>query len=111
MGEDLAWGVWFSNGVRALETSVNSYYDDAVIALYPNPAQDVITVELDQKIDFYPDQINVYNVNGTQILRSRSVISTGHRHRIQLDQVPGGYYIIELVDGNGNAVRRGFIKG
>lgn len=110
-GEDIAWGVWFSNGIRALETPVRNYYDESVLAIYPNPAQGEITVELDQKSDFHPGQINVYNVNGTQVLRTGSIKSTDNRHRIQLDQIPGGYYIIELVDENGNAVRRGFIKG
>ena len=63
---------------------------------YPNPAMDNIVVECSQA-SLKGDKINVFNLNGELIL-SKSVQQNRFTHKLNLDEVSPGMYIIQYIN-------------
>jgi hypothetical protein len=78
------------------------YYDAPVeinelqssqILLYPNPANDIITIETSTTPT--QSQLSIMNING-QVLITRQI--TGPKTQIDISSLPGGVYFIRLTN-------------
>ncbi len=78
-------------------TSVNEFtFDDEAIAVFPNPAQDEITIQL---INSKSAEMNMalYDLLGQEILTQKINFTEGISQRnIMLDNVPNGIYLLKL---------------
>lgn len=73
------------------------------VRLYPNPARDLVTLELDTPLT--GAQIRVFDLQGKLV--HRSVWPDGiRRHSLQLGHLPRGQYQVEI----GNGVERGVVN-
>jgi len=62
---------------------------NATIRIYPNPAVDVINIELSQELNFV---ISLFNTGGKLIL------SASNKNRINISAIPQGIYLLEITD-------------
>lgn len=74
--------------IKANETlAASSFSRDSALTLYPNPAQDYITLRATQQIG----EISVYNVLGQEVLST----SAGLQKRLQIAHLQPGFYFIK----------------
>lgn len=71
-----------------LVTSINEL-SNSRISIYPNPASDIITLDIDGQLTF---QANIYTLDGTVI---KSVTNS---RQIDIKDVPSGTYVVEIID-------------
>lgn len=68
---------------------------DALI--YPNPAEDFITVAFSNKIE-NPIQIELFDISGKQILSKKE--NPTSKFEIAVAQLPSGTYLLNLISGS-----------
>ena len=108
----------FSDGIRCYEDSVTGFYhflsmDSCTytyvginpnkkdqIMLYPNPANDKITIQMPEP--FYKGQISIQNLNG-QIIMQQPITSPSVQ--IDVSTLPCGVYVVKVMGGNGVIMR------
>jgi len=56
--------------------------------IYPNPAQDLITLEMN--VD---DTVRIFNINGAKVLEKK--LNAG-RHEIKINQLSQGIYTVQV---------------
>lgn len=98
-----------SHGCGSFSTHIDEIASAAIpnsetIKLYPNPTSELIHLELGK-----PNYQNwvVYSLNGKRVLNGNVNSS---RLSINAKVLPAGTYIIEILDGNQNSVKKRFIK-
>jgi hypothetical protein len=104
-GTGFSKGLAIAFGCRIMNDAVESN----IISVYPNPAKDVLNVELKSTIN-EKVVVRVTDVSG-RLLISKEVYSTEATTFITLniDQLKAGYYFIETKTAGSNAVNR-FVK-
>ncbi len=76
-----------------------------VVSLYPNPVQDILSVEVTNSS---LNEVEVYNLNGV-LMMGRSLV--GNKAEIDVQAWPTGMYLIRLMgDNNETLMQRKFIK-
>lgn len=65
------------------------------LVIYPNPVADVLFLNLDEDI---PTEIEIFNSAGQIILRSQN--ANAHPEKIDLSNLPSGFYFIKLTQMN-----------
>ena len=64
--------------------------------IYPNPAQNIVQVEVKQNIDF--DRIELVDITGRSIKEWQwNATST---MQLDISDVPDGYFLLQMVKGN-----------
>lgn len=89
-------------------TLVNSIADNQLSSnmhLFPNPANELVTLSLDQKIT--DGTVKLYTVTGQVVLEKSKL--AGDRFTLNIESLAKGAYFIELFE-NGNASRMKLIK-
>ena len=78
--------------------------------LYPNPALDRLTIELDDGLAHEQAyQVKLYDLQG--ITRYKGVMPAySYVHNIEVQNLASGMYILELSDKEGKVLRRKFVK-
>lgn len=66
---------------------------DNKVSIYPNPAQDVFTIELDVT---GPISVELYNLSGQRILTKRNSYS---KDRIDISSLRPGLYLVQVISG------------
>lgn len=61
--------IWTDLGTHII-TNINTFKDDIVVTLYPNPTTGLVKIHLDRK-DIREVEITVYNSSGTQVFRNQ----------------------------------------
>ena len=76
-------------------------FEETMLAIYPNPAQDHITIETEH----YIDEIKVFNTQG-----SKMNIDQPENDRLDISHLNEGLYFIKTRDKDGNWSQSRFIK-
>jgi len=76
------------------------------IKLYPNPATDYIALEIPPEFEMINTQADILDVSG-KILKS--VELTGHKPYLYTGDLPGGLYLLRLINKQGFVSKR-FVK-
>jgi len=76
-----------------------------IISLYPNPAQNSITVDLNA---YTGSDIRIYNIQGKLVKTVPSLLNV-LKHKIDIADLPSGFYILSIDTPNG-AVQKKFSK-
>ncbi|MCP4123303.1 MAG: T9SS type A sorting domain-containing protein [Bacteroidetes bacterium] len=77
------------------------------INLYPNPVMDVLNVSY-QLEDANSAVISVYAIDGQEV--ARQLVNNPVRTELDVSDLTGGIYILQLVDGNGTSQTIKFVK-
>ncbi len=72
--------------------------------IYPNPAEDLLTINLDNEIT---GRLNVYDLTGQIVLTQD--IQSALKLEIDIKKIPSGLYIIKLICSKGNYTSK-FVK-
>ncbi len=77
----------------------------ANISVYPNPARDIINVELEENIEF--GNITIMNASG-MVLKSISINDSNMM--IDISELPTGTYLLKTEDAEGKLILKRFVK-
>ena len=103
------WGVWFSNGERTLVDLEEVNLETMDFTLSPNPTVDYIDLE----IVFNQSevvQVSITDIKGQTPLVQNLRMSSGiNKHRIPLDNLNAGTYVLSLTSEQGR-ISKPFIK-
>ncbi|MAX80893.1 MAG: hypothetical protein CL843_12065 [Crocinitomicaceae bacterium] len=75
-------------------TGVNDLKKASNLNIYPNPANDIITVKHELSSNL---EVSIYTVTGAQV---SSTIVSGNTNTIDVSTLPAGYYILKAKAGN-----------
>jgi len=76
------------------------------ILLYPNPANEIISIELEENI--YIDNITIWDIDGKNIIKN-SIQANIQKAKIPVSTLNSGMYLMKIVSNDGVFVKR-FIK-
>jgi hypothetical protein len=76
------------------------------ISLYPNPAQDWLYVESSSQNEI--ERIRIFAVDGAEVISLRPVV--GDKTKVDVRNLPVGFYLLELVRRDGNRYVKQFAK-
>lgn len=89
------WGIWFANGKRVL-TDVGENILLSEARLYPNPAKDVVNIQLPYG-NYAEVTYNVSDVMGHRMLEGKNELSSGDTmFQILVKDLPPGFYSLQL---------------
>lgn len=98
---DLAVSDWVGNKINVLINTatlstafINSYANDQRIRLYPNPAKDIVEVDLGTSIGNV--SVNICNLDGNSVL---STMLTDESPYINTQNLSNGVYLVQLQQG------------
>lgn len=80
----------------------DSYEDDDLFKLYPNPVSDIITLDV-QLGNSIESTVNIYNING-QLIRSKTL--NQNQNQINVADLSKGLYTLVLVSGEHLVVKK-----
>jgi hypothetical protein len=78
-------------------------FENTSIAVYPNPTKGVFTLSYG---NFNPQQIDIYDVTGKNILSVGNAELTENQTELNLSNVSNGVYFIKISNENGQTVKR-----
>jgi PKD repeat protein len=73
--------------------------------IYPNPANDIITIGNEGNPDVY--QVEIISISG-RLLKSQSLLSGNNT--FEISDLPSGLYLVKITDNKGNAYQERIIK-
>jgi hypothetical protein len=102
-GEYTYWGNEFIFYVTRADTSTSLKSDAATpgLRVYPNPVDDVLTLDSENRNN---ERIDIYSLSGKMVLSSRFT------DRVQVSTLHTGTYILVLTDRHGRSEKIKFIK-
>ena len=107
--DNMSWGVWFTNGSRALPTSTEDIVEeDNSLQVFPVPAQDILFVTLDSPSD-EKYLLELRDVNGKAILNEALENHDLNGHRIDVSGLIPGLYLITINSDSGQVSKK-FVK-
>jgi hypothetical protein len=74
--------------------------------LYPNPATDLVHIELITQEMPGEISISLVNMQGQTFYREEKAEGAGRHHQIDLSQIPSGLYSVVLQTSKGKGVQR-----
>jgi hypothetical protein len=87
-------------------TSFGIEEDNSIARIYPNPAKDIISVELSKGI--HANQISLFNEQGKEILNNQARL-IGSRINVTIPQTSPGMHLLRIILEDGRIIRRGII--
>lgn len=99
-----AYGVWHLDNVHVDEDVLNSIPtlgDEIQMEIFPNPAQEQVTISSSESLD--GADVQLMDLNGKVILQERL---SGLNHTLPLHELSAGTYLITVNTGNARATRR-----
>lgn len=72
-----------------------------VARIYPNPAGQLLTVDLSGSIINGAAQITILSMNGQEVILKNDLYAVNNRFGIQIDSLEPGLYLIQVSDENG----------
>ncbi|MFI5172199.1 MAG: T9SS type A sorting domain-containing protein [Chitinophagales bacterium] len=97
--------VMYRSGSYTQPVLVSDITDDKTISLYPNPASDQINIELNNFTDGNIDLV-LFDISGNPILKKK--YSYSPTIKVDISNLAGGIYLVEIIDGNGKGSKRIF---
>ncbi len=90
-------------------TSVSTIINNkADVSLYPNPANDVLYIKLQDNTQFQDGYAEVVNVNGQVCLKQ--LLTSQTLQQLDVRNLIPGYYFVNINDANGNVYHLKFTK-
>jgi hypothetical protein len=81
------------------------------INLYPNPVQDILTMEINVSEGNSASSYTIYNVLGNAVVhKDLGVVSTKRVEKIDISSFPSGIYVVEVSSTNGVSSHEQIIK-
>lgn len=90
-----SYNIEFRSGVLLSETSIK----EALLKLYPNPAQNTATIQLNAQ----EARVELFNSSGAKVYEQTLVLG---ENQIALAQLPNGVYLVRVRSGDALAIRR-----
>jgi hypothetical protein len=84
-------------------TLSNQNFEVNSIVVYPNPSKGLFTLSYG---NFKPQQIEIYDVTGKNILSIDNTKLTENQTELNLSHVSNGIYFIKISNENGQSVKR-----
>ncbi len=99
-------GKAYFNTEKLHTVSVNDLDQDYTFSMYPNPAQDNVTLLLD-----YPDydkaMIEIYSASGERVYASEAQLAPGvNQQLLQVDGLKNGLYYLKITNEKMNLTQR-----
>lgn len=91
---DTAWAV-YHHPPPVLPAGINNISAHSGIKVYPNPADDLLTVEL---TDDRPVTMNIYNAIGQEL--PITVSQKNNTCKLDIEKLPSGVYLLRVKDGD-----------
>ncbi|MFN3940528.1 MAG: T9SS type A sorting domain-containing protein, partial [Chitinophagales bacterium] len=82
------WGANLASGIHEL------YANDFITAIYPNPAHDLFTIQLNTPL-YSAAEIKIYNALGTQV-KSVTGSSSNNLLSVDVQHLPAGIYTVAV---------------
>ncbi|MDD5571405.1 MAG: M1 family aminopeptidase [Bacteroidales bacterium] len=79
---------------------INEKSDDVKLFLYPNPATNKITVELND-FRFTNYELRIYDIRGQELIKAQGI---RQKAKVDISNLPSGIYFIKVVNENGVSV-------
>ncbi len=105
---DASWGIWFTNGTRALPTSTEDEIEASSLKLFPVPTEEILFVTWEdvsgenlvlEITDMTGKQLHIENVRGNDL----------NNYRVDVSDFVTGLYMITL-SGESGGVSKKFVK-
>lgn len=78
------------------------------VKLYPNPVQSYLSVELNPAFDL--KSMTIYDLTGSSVGNLEIIGESGNKWIISTQNLPAGFYFVEVRTNKGEAALRKFIK-
>ena len=90
-------------------TSINSYSLENMVSIYPNPSNGIVSAEI--KLNTPENlSVNVYSMLGEKVIAISENHSRGGSYKIDLSQLSGGLYYIEISTGEEKMIKKLILK-
>ncbi|MFY0643292.1 MAG: T9SS type A sorting domain-containing protein [Bacteroidia bacterium] len=86
--------------VSTTGAGITTFYNSELVKLYPNPARDLIYLEIDPSLNLSKTQLLVFNAQGKQVLSSQAAFA------LDVSNLNSGIYYMTLQSGNLNIAKR-----
>ncbi|MFZ1453471.1 MAG: T9SS type A sorting domain-containing protein, partial [Ferruginibacter sp.] len=93
--------IYLSGAVKYSDVRVLNFNSKAAISVFPNPATDVINIQLPDSWQGKALSIDLINQAG-QVVNSKSTKQASQVERLVVNQLAAGVYILRIQDSNGN---------
>jgi hypothetical protein len=101
-GEGSHWAHYFDE-VLSIPTN-----ELASITVFPNPVSETLNLKFLNEIAF-PVQISLIDTSG-RLFYTESLEQVVYRHQLDVQNVPRGFYFVQIVDDNGRRLTKKIIK-
>jgi hypothetical protein len=68
--------------------------EETVLPVYPNPAQDIISIDLKKLNDDGPVQVSIYNMTGSTVYQDQVSGSNQQNIKVKTSSFPAGIYFV-----------------
>ena len=103
------WGLWFANGERNLNTSVDDLERISIISLYPNPTSDLLNLEVNLE-ENGTGTLQIFGNDGRLFHNENITIFSGkNNYSLDIGNLPSGTYLARIMTGNKAGIKL-FIK-
>lgn len=90
--------------VEGSTLAINSF-DNGVFSIYPNPAKNIINIELQNNLSVLLKSASVYDLTGKVVLTTNDLTQP-----INVEKLASGTYILSISDTSGKSYTQKFIK-
>lgn len=95
--------IYRSGDTKYSEVRILNFNSKAGITVFPNPATEIINIQLADNWQGKALVIDLVNQTG-QVVNSISVKQAGQVERLTVNQLPSGIYLLRMQDSNGNKI-------
>ena len=80
--------------------------NSSLVSVYPNPANDILYVDLDKDFAFMSCDIKIINLLGNTMLEKSINANNNQRIKLDVSLIPAGYYIVLINSGTNSLVKK-----
>ena len=95
--------------LREDASGINDYKNNLTLHLYPNPANDFVTINLDKIDNSAIRHLSIYDINGRLIFQ-RDLLNDNNNIKIDITSLKPGFYMVNLNNGEHNFKQKLIIK-
>lgn len=104
------WGVWFSNGLRDLNTRIVDIHEEVnAFNLYPNPTTESINLDL-KLTGKYDCVISIVDMQGKVVYSNNHLSEQQIQDQIHVSHLQSGSYFLNITLNTGKIISKSFIK-